>query len=411
MSGVKRSAPGPVERAESVTSTRRRSLATLFAGAVLMNTGAVGLSTVATMFAAEQAGPGASGLSNAALVLGTAAGALSTSALLARHGRRAALLVMYCVAGLGGVVATVGALRSSLPALLIGVLIFGGGYGATQLSRYIAAAVMPDQRRGFGVSLIVWAGTVGAIAGPALIAPASAAADGARLPGLSGPVALSAIFAVATVAVTVALPRAAGRADDGRPERSSLWSSLRARTVLAPLVAMVAAQAVMVSVMTMTPVQMRHLGSGLDTVGWVISAHMAGMYALAPVSGRIVDRWGGRVAMTAGLAVLLVAAITVAAAPGSYRLWIPVGLFLVGYGWNLVFVGGSGTLSRDLPTGERARLQGRVDAVVWASSALASLSAGQLFAAGGFRLVAVVAAVVAGAVPLVVVRHRGGGRR
>ncbi|WP_197696330.1 hypothetical protein [Nocardia terpenica] len=76
--------------------------------------------------------------------------------------------------------------------------------------------------------------------------------------------------------------------------RSSLWSALRGRVVLVPLVAMVAAQAVMVSVMTMTPVQMRHLGSGLDVVGWVISAHMAGMYALAPVSGRIADPWGGR---------------------------------------------------------------------------------------------------------------------
>ncbi|MBF6065983.1 MFS transporter [Nocardia terpenica] len=370
-----------------------------------MNTGAVGLSTVATVFVAEQAGAGASGLSNAALVSGTAAGALGTSALMAGYGRRVGLLVVYCVAGVGGVVAVAGVLRSSLPVLLIGVLVFGGGYGATQLSRYVAAAVLPEHRRGFGVSLIVWAGTVGAVAGPALIAPASAVATGVRLPGLSGPVAVSALLAVATVAVTAALPRAVGRIEGERPERSSL----RGRVVLVPLVAMVAAQAVMVSVMTMTPVQMRHLGSGLEVVGWVISAHMAGMYALAPVSGRIADRWGGRVAMTAGLAVQLVAAVTVVAAPSSYRLWMPIGLFLVGYGWNLVFVGGSGTLSRDLPPGERARLQGGVDAVVWASSALASLAAGQLFAAGGFRLVAVVGAAIAGVVPLAVVRRRAGG--
>ncbi|WP_334028934.1 MFS transporter [Nocardia terpenica] len=401
--------PGSVERDVVAVPGRGRSLVTLFVGAVLMNTGAVGLSTVATVFVAEQAGAGASGLSNAALVSGTAAGAIGTSALMAGYGRRIGLLVMYCVAGVGGVVAVAGVLRSSLPVLLIGVLVFGGGYGATQLSRYVAAAVLPEHRRGFGVSLIVWAGTVGAVAGPALIAPASAVATGVRLPGLSGPVAVSALLAVATVAVTAVLPRAVGRIEGERPERSSLWSALRGRVVLVPLVAMVAAQAVMVSVMTMTPVQMRHLGSGLDVVGWVISAHMAGMYALAPVSGRVADRWGGRVAMTAGLAVQLVAAVTVVVAPSSYRLWMPVGLFLVGYGWNLVFVGGSGTLSRDLPPGERARLQGGVDAVVWASSALASVAAGQLFAAGGFRLVAVVGAAIAGVVPLAVVRRRAGG--
>ncbi|MGY2061682.1 hypothetical protein ACW9HQ_42985, partial [Nocardia gipuzkoensis] len=83
MASVGPRAPGPVTRVALGASTTRRSLATLFAGAMLMNTGAVGLSTVATMFAAEKAGPGVSGLSNAALVLGTAAGALGTSALMA----------------------------------------------------------------------------------------------------------------------------------------------------------------------------------------------------------------------------------------------------------------------------------------------------------------------------------------
>lgn len=70
-------------------------------------------------------------------------------------------------------------------------------------------------------------------------------------------------------------------------------------------------------------------------------------------------------------------------------------MFLLGYGWNLVFVGGSSILSRELPAGERIQLQGAVDAVVWGSSALANLTAGLLFGLGGYPLVVAAGAVVA----------------
>jgi MFS family permease len=161
---------------------------------------------------------------------------------------------------------------------------------------------------------------------------------------------------------------------------------------LVPLVAMVGAQLSMVAVMTMTPLQLDHHGHGLEVVGLVLSAHMLGMTALAPLSGRLVDRWGGRNAIYLGIGTLVVAVTASAPAHGS---GLSFGLFLLGYGWNLVFVGGSNLLSRDLPAEERGQVQGVVDAVVWGSSALASLGAGALFGLGGYSLVAVIGGVVA----------------
>jgi hypothetical protein len=356
------------------TTGRTRSMGALFTGVALLNTATVGLSTAGTLIVAAGSGPGWSGLPSVAGVLGTAAGALFAGLLLPGRGRRRVLAAGYGIAAAGALIAFAAALATAVLPLLLGIL------------------------------LVVWAGTIGALAGPALMAPAAHVAEGFGWPSLSGPVAV-AVLATAGAALAVwVLPRdvppprepvAAGR--------GPVWTA----TVVRPLVAMVAAQLAMVAVMTMTPLQLQAHGHGLDVVGWVLSAHLFGMFALAPLSGRIADRWGPRVTINAGLGVLALSAATALAAPTAHTSGLPVALFLLGYGWNLVFVGGSAQLSRDLAPETRSRLQGTVDAVVWSASALAGLGSGQLFAGGGYALVAVVGGVLA-LLPLVLLVSRDG---
>ncbi|PRX45456.1 putative MFS family arabinose efflux permease [Prauserella shujinwangii] len=373
-------------------------MAALFAGVAAMNTVMVGASTAGSLIAAERAGAGFSGLPNAAGVLGTASGALIAATLVSRRGSRFGLVTLYALATGGGLVAFGGAVTGTLALLLAGMALLGLGNGAAQLSRYVAAELYPEQRRATGLSLIVLAGTVGALAGPALLAPTSHLAGLLALPELSGPVGLAVVVTAVAVLAAAALPRTAATTPAGvRPAFSlaDTGRALRSRVVLTPLVAMVAAQVCMVAVMTMTPLQLHEHGHGLDGVGWVLGAHMIGMFALAPLSGRIADRWGGRATIYAGIGTLAVASATAIAAPTAHATGLPVALFLLGYGWNLVFVGGSGLLSRDLPAAERTRLQGIVDALVWSASAVASLGAGQLFGVGGFVLVTAVAGTLA----------------
>ncbi|MEV7039542.1 MFS transporter [Amycolatopsis sp. NPDC051061] len=381
---------------------RARSMGALFAGVALLNTATVGLSTAATLIVAAGSGPGWSGLPSVANVLGTAAGALGAGLLLPGHGRRRVLAAGYGVAAAGALIAFAGALTTSLVPLLLGILLVGLGNGGAQLSRYLAADLYPEERRGRALSNVVWAGTVGALAGPALMAPAADVVTGFGWPSLSGPVAV-AVLATAGAALAAAfLPRHVPP-----PREKAAAAPVRATGVVRPLIAMVAAQLTMVAVMTMTPVQLENHGHGLDVVGWVLSAHLFGMFALAPLSGRIADRWGPRVTINAGLGVLALSTATVLAAPTAHTSGLPVALFLLGYGWNLVFVGGSAQLSRDLPPETRSRAQGTVDAVVWSASALAGLGSGQLFAGGGYALVAVVGGVLA-LLPLALLVSRDG---
>ncbi len=377
----------------------------LFTGVACLSTAVVGLSTTAALIVTEHAGPAWSGLPNAVLVLGSAAGSLSSGALSARYGRRFVLVLMYAAAVAGAVISFAGVLGGSVLALVAGMPLIGFGNSGAQLSRYTAADLSPEHRKGFALSTMVWAGTVGAVAGPALIAPAAARAEAASLPPLSGPLLAGAIVVAVAVLAVATLPRGLAAPAERVARRQRM--PVRNPLILGPLVAMVGAQLAMVAVMTMTPVQLHEHGHGLDVVGWVLSAHLIGMFALAPLSGWITDRWGGRVTIFGGIGTLAVAAVTAIGAPDSHRVGIPVAMFLLGYGWNLVFVGGSSMLSRDLPAEQRSRAQGTVDAFVWGTSAAASLLAGQLFGLGGYVLVALAGGLCALA-PLAVIGRRAG---
>ena len=70
---------------------------------------------------------------------------------------------------------------------------------------------------------------------------------------------------------------------------------------------MAGAHAAMIMVMVMTPLHMAHGGADLEIIGVVISVHVLGMFAFAPVAGIVTDRVGRAPAAMAGATLLLVA--------------------------------------------------------------------------------------------------------
>lgn len=126
---------------------------------------------------------------------------------------------------------------------------------------------------------------------------------------------------------------------------------------------MVLAQAVMVAVMTMTPVHLESHHHGLDAVGLIIGLHIGAMYLPSPITGRLVDRFTPS-AVTAGGGAVLVSAALVAATAGASTVTLGVALMLLGLGWNLSLVGGTALVTNLTTLENRARTQGSVD-VAW----------------------------------------------
>ena len=89
---------------------------------------------------------------------------------------------------------------------------------------------------------------------------------------------------------------------------------------------------VMVSVMSMTPAHLNAEGHSLADVGFTISLHIAGMYALSPVFGWLTDKFGAIKIVITGQLISLTS-LAVSGFWQSEFYAVVLGLFLLGLGW------------------------------------------------------------------------------
>ncbi|HEY7600399.1 MAG TPA: MFS transporter [Candidatus Limnocylindrales bacterium] len=395
---------------------RRRSVGVLFGGVALGSTGHIAAVTVTSIVGLELGGDRAlAGVPAAAVVFGAAVGATILGWVMGRWGRRPGLAGGYVIGVIGALVAIAGIVVGSFATLLVGCLAIGFGNSSNQLSRYAAADMYPAARRASAIGIVVWAATVGAVIGPNLVGVSGDIAVGLGLPRLAGPYLVPLTLVATAALLSFALLRpdpreladASSLARDDELPPGRIGAVLRRPAVALAVVALIAGQFVMVLIMTMTPLHMTDHGHDLGAVGVVISAHVFGMFALAPLSGRLADRFGSLPVIFSGLAMVLGSAVLSALAPPADELLLLIALFLLGWGWNLGFVAGSSLLTGAVARNERARVQGVSDALIWSTSAMASVGSGLVVGAWGFATLGILGALIVGVVGAVVLLGRG----
>lgn len=396
----------------AVLQSRRTASRTLFAGVATASTGFFAAFTVAPVAAADMAGTAWSGLPFTSAIVGTAVASSVLSRLMARRGRRPGVALGYALGALGALTGAAAVGRSSLPLLATGMLLVGAANSAALLSRYAAADMQPADRRGAAISFVLWASTAGALSGPSLVGTWAALAGRIGTPVLVGPYVAAAVFCVAAALVVTTLLRPdpsllVVREDTGpAAARLSIRDALVQTHVQVALVAMLAGQAVMVFVMTMTPVHISSAGHGLGSVGLVMTGHIVGMYALAPAAGRLADRWGCVRVIFAGQAMLALATVSAAAMPHSSTTLLGLALVLLGTGWSFSFVAGSALLTQGMDYASRSRVQGAADSSTWTAAAAASLLSGVALTTLGYAALCVIGAVFVGAAAVIVMLRR-----
>ncbi|HVM31204.1 MAG TPA: MFS transporter [Candidatus Limnocylindrales bacterium] len=399
----------------ATNATRRRLVGVLFAGVALGSTGYISALTVTAIVGLELGRDRAlAGVPAAAVVLGAALGATLIGWVMGRWGRRRGLVAGYMVAIAGALVAIMAIVAGSFALLLLGSLAIGFGNSSNQLSRYAAADMYPPARRASAIGMVVWAATVGAVIGPNLIGVSGDFAATVGFPRLAGPYLVPMVLVAVAALLSFSLLRPDPReladmsieAGDATGPPARVGTLLRRPTVALAVLALIAGQFVMVLIMTMTPLHMTDHGHDLGAVGVVISAHIFGMFALAPLSGRLTDRFRPLPVIFAGLTMVLLSALMSALTPAHDELLLLVALFLLGWGWNLGFVAGSSLLTGAVSRAERPRVQGVSDALIWSTSAFASAGSGLVVGAWGFATLGVMGAVIVGVVGAVVLLGR-----
>jgi len=383
---------------------QRRIVTTLVVGQVLAGLGMGATLAIGAIIASEIAGESLSGAAATGSTLGAAIAAIPLARLAQRWGRRPALALGALIAAGGSTVTVIATGLAFFPLLVIGFAMLGVATAVGLQARFAATDVAAPARRGRDLSLVVWSSTVGAVIGPNLFGPGVVIQNALGLPEHTGSfiIAIAAQVAAA-VLYLVALrpdPLVLARDKPVAPAPVADVGVVRGRAALLFAIGTIAvSHAVMVSIMSMTPVHLSHQGATLTVIGLTISLHIAGMYALSPVFGWLSDRWGRLAVILVGQLLLATAVLLIGFGSES-QFVVTAALIVLGLGWSASTVSGSALVS-DLVTGQtRLKIQGRSDTIMSLAGALGGGLAGPVLALIGYSGVAWVAGALVVAVVL-----------
>lgn len=376
---------------------RRRVLTGLMFAQVM-----IGLSngitlSMGSLLAASLAGPAWGGSAATLTTIGAAIFAVPLARMVQRYDRRTSLSTGMLFGCLGAILAILGAQFQLFPVVLLAFVFLGAMTTVNLQARFAATDVASEKTRGSDLSLVVWATTIGAIAGPNLFTPSAAFSRAIGLEEHAGAYVLCLIGQLIAVAVWwFTLPRGLKPTRDTSPDPTgSQLTPLARRAIISVAIAHFS----MVGLMSMAAVHMQGYGAGLTIIGFTISLHIAGMYALAPLFGVLTDKFGRSLSIFLGFGMILAAAFFLFAWPQPQ--WsVIASMILLGLGWSSTLIGSSALLNDATPTRHRAQVQGRSDLVMNVAGATGGLLAGPMIAVAGMPglagLVFVVVAVQAG---------------
>lgn len=346
------------------------------------------------------------GLAVTSSVLGGALASVPLARLAKVRGRRWGVGMGYATGAVGGALVVLAANAGVVILALAGMTLFGASSAANLQARFAATDLAVVEHRARALSTVVWATTVGAVIGPILAEPAGRSVAPLGLPPISGPFLWSvlAFLTASALLLSVLRPdpllhaRTLRGADEPPDANTSLRAALRvvgqAPLALLGLVSVVTAHTVMVAVMVMTPVHMSHGGATLRLIGLVISGHVAGMYAFAPVFGWLADRIG-RVPVVGVSVGIFAAALVVAGSAGDHAAGqLGFGLFLLGLGWSAGLVAGSTLITDGVAAADRAGAQGAADFFMQFAGAAGGALAGVVVGSAGYGVLVTAAAVL-----------------
>ena len=381
------------------TAVRRRLVYVLFVGAMLGWIAFVSTLTVATVAARSLTGSTTlAGLPLAAGALGQALGTNVLGRCSARYGRRFIMLVGPPLSAIGAATELAGVVWDRYWLLVGGAVFVGLGVGAIHLARYAAAELSDDHSRGWAVGILVWSGTAGSLVGANLVDGVGKMVEDALGTPYAGAFLLAVVaFTLSWFTFWVALrpdPSAVALTTEVAPSAGggSVGAALRRPSVQLSILALLSAQGAMVLVMTATPLRIEDAGFGLNIVGLVLSFHAVGMFAFAPLVGRIVDRIGYPTALAIGALLTWTSLYLSGTAPYEGYWMLNAGLFLLGLGWSFSFIAGSSMLFAAAPADVRQVVEGWADSAIWTMVMVGSVVTGILMNSIGYGLLNLVAA-------------------
>jgi len=373
---------------------QQKTIRVLALGQVLGGFGLGSVLSIGSLLARDLSGSEAwAGSAATFSTLGAAIWAIPLSRLAYARGRRVSLASGAALAITGAIAVIESANLRLFPLLLLGIFLLGAGSATSLQARFAATDIPMPGKTGRSIGLVVWATTIGAVTGPNLFGPGDQLGEALGLPPMTGPFLFTVAAQIGSTLVfwfglrpdPLLYAQELQTKTKNKISLKSAFQTLKENPVPRfAIFAVALSHMVMVSVMSMTPVHMQDMGYDLVVVGFTISLHIAGMYALSPVMGILADKIGKVQLILLGQFMYLLA-IAFAGFGQMDRLQVTIGLTLLGLGWSASTVAGSALLSSSVPANEKTNVQGVSDSTMNLSGAIGGGIAGSILSVVAFN--------------------------
>jgi len=317
-----------------------------------------------------------------AYVVGTACATFPASMYMRRVGRKWGFLTGALFGIAGGGLAVAAILAHSF-ALMVFALFVGGAYQAfAQFYRFAAADRASAGFMPKAVSWVMLGGVAGAFIGPGLVVSAKGLIPGALFAGCYAATMGLTLLAMGVLWL-IDIPREnpAHHSEPARPLRIILCQP---RLIIAMACGMLS-YAMMNLVMTAAPLAMVRDGHTVNQAAFAIQWHVLGMFVPSFFTGTLIARYGKETIISVGMGLLALCGVV--ALMGAHLQNYIGALMLLGLGWNFSFIGATTMVTECYHAGEKAKVQGLNDFLVFSTVAVASLSSGKLLHIAGWQTI------------------------
>jgi predicted MFS family arabinose efflux permease len=272
----------------------------------------------------------------------------------------------------GGVFCLTGLYVESFVLFCIGTVGTGIYTAFGHYFRFAATEVAEAGRKNTAISYVLAGGVLAAIVGPNL---ANYSKEMMNVDFAGTMLAVLVLYCLNAINIVfMQLPRPLSAADFSHAR--SVGDIARQPVYIIAVASAAIGYAVMVLLMTATPLAMTHENHAFDEVAFVIQWHVLGMFIPSFFTGHLINRFGAQKIILTGVGFMLCCLSLNLHGTTVIHFWIA--LTLLGIGWNFMFIGGTSLLTEAYRPEESSRAQGLNDFAVFSCAALASLGAGAL---------------------------------
>jgi MFS family permease len=305
--------------------------------------------------------------------------------------------------GIVGAILCIQALYSaSFSLFCTGTFFLGIGIGFSTLYRFAAVEMCRKSYRAKAISIIMAGGVLAAVAGPNLAIFSQDLVQDTPFVGAFWGLLVLYVAAMLVLAL-VKFPPPMVHAPDvvTRPVIEIIMQPIFLVSVVAAMVSYV----VMNLLMTATPLAMHNHGYHFDQSAFVIELHALGMFLPGFFTGNLINRFGTiRMLLLGALIMLICIGINL---NGQSAMHFSAALFLLGVGWNFMFVSATHLVTDAYSEAEKPKAQAANEFLIFSMVTFSALASGWLEATLGWHVMNLICIpVVLFAIAVVLYFHR-----